>query len=113
MSTTSRDEKGAEARSGRRDDPYAELLVAVLERDLVAVLERSELLRLDLPELEVFEDRRLRLFVHDPLAVALLRDANLAAIQGGDGLLDVHKTLRRIDAARSHSSTEGTSASRA
>ena len=42
--------------------------------------------------------------------VALLGDACLAAVEGGDGVLDRHSTSARIAAARPQSSNDGTSA---
>jgi hypothetical protein len=86
--------------------------VVALERDLVEVLERPDLHRLELPHAEVLEDRGLRLLVHVPLAVPLLGDANLAAVERGDRLVDVHGNSPMIVAARSHSSSVGTSAKR-
>ena len=83
-------EERAVARRRRRHDAHAELRVVVLERDLVEVLERADLDRLELAQPEVLEDRRLRLLVHAPLAVDLLRDAHLAAVERRDRLLDVH-----------------------
>ena len=56
----------------------------VLERDLVLVLERPDLDRLDLAQPEVLEDRRLRLLVDEPVAVDLLGDAHLAAVERRD-----------------------------
>ena len=85
----------------------------MLERDLVAVLEEAELLRLDLTQPEVVEDRSLRVLVDDPLTVALLGDADFASVERADRVLDRHRTSRKIEAARSHSSSEGTRASRA
>src|SRR5215212_6751602 len=101
--------------NGGRHDAHAELLVAALERDLVAVLEEAELLRLDLPEAEVLEDRVLRLLVDGPLAVHPLRHARLAAIARGDDLLDAlrcHSASSSRAAARPQSSRLGTSANR-
>jgi len=69
--------------------------------------------RLDLPHPEVLEDRSLRLLVYAPVAVYLLGDAHLTAIERRDHALDVHHdTSRRISAARLHSSSVGTSAKR-
>src|SRR3954452_1256707 len=114
----SRREKRAVARRRRGDDPDAELLIAVLQRDLVVVLERADLTRLQLAEAEVLENRALGFLVHAPAAVDGLRDARLAAIESCDHLLDPlggelgHNTRSRISAARSHSASVGTSASR-
>src|SRR2546427_654451 len=106
-------QEGAEARRCGRYDAHAELLVAVLERDLVSVLEQAQLLRLDLPQLEVLDDRGLGVFVDDPLTVAFLRDADLAPVERRDRFFDSHRTSAKIADARSQSSSDGTSARRA
>src|SRR2546423_750846 len=71
-------EEGAVAHDRPRDNADAARLVAVLERDLVRVLERTQLLRFDLPQLEVLENGALGVLVDDPVSVALLGDAQLA-----------------------------------
>src|SRR5581483_1099008 len=101
----------AVARSRGRYDAHAELCVVALQRDLVEVLVRPDLDRLHLPDPEVVEDRRLRVLVDTPLAVDLLGDAHLAAVERGDHVLGAH-SASRMDAARSHSSSVGTSANR-
>src|SRR6185312_15642045 len=96
-----------------RHHPHSEAGVVALERDLVAVLERAELDRLHLPLPEVVDDRRLRLLVDDPVVPGALGDADLAAVESGDRLVDLaHRTSSRIAAARSHSFGVGTSAIR-
>jgi hypothetical protein len=105
-------EVGAVARDGRRHDADAELLVVLLQRDLVVVLERADLLRLHPARAEVREDRLLCVAVHAPVAVDGLGHTDLAAVERGDRLVDVHSTSSRIDAARSHSSSVGTNAIR-
>src|SRR5205823_5785532 len=108
----------AVARRRRRDDAHPELLVAALERDLVVVLERPDLPRLQLTEPEVLENRALGLLVHAPVAVDRLCDPRLAAVERRDQLLDAlrcevaHSTRSKILAARTHSASVGTSASR-
>ena len=64
--------------------------MAALERDLVVYSNGPSILRRRLGQLEVIEDRLLRIFVHDPLVADLLRDAPLTAIERGDDLLDGH-----------------------
>ena len=66
-------EKRAVADDGAGDDAHATLSVPVLQGDLVRVLERPELLRLDVAEAEVVEDRLLCLLVHDPLVADAAR----------------------------------------
>src|SRR5581483_12114979 len=105
-------EERAVAGDAGRDDPHAPRGVVPLEGDLVAVLEGADLDRLHLPDPEVVEDRSLDLLVHDPLALDLLGDAELAAIECGDDVLGRHRTSSRIAAARSHSFSLGTRAIR-
>src|SRR4051794_26278088 len=101
----------AVARGRGRDDADAELGVVPLQRDLVEVLVRADLDRLQLPDAEVVEDRRLRVLVDLPLAVDLFRDAQVAAVEGRNGVLSAHSPSS-IAAARRHSSRVGTSANR-
>ena len=84
----------------------------MLKRDLVVVLERPELERLHLPRAEEVENRLLGLGVDNPLAVALLGDAHLTAVERCDRLFDGHRTPFRISAARAHCASLGTNASR-
>src|SRR5262249_3580302 len=105
-------EEGAIPRRRRRNDAHAALRVIALERDLVEVLERTDVDRLELPHPEVLEYRCLRLLVDAPLTVALLRHAQLAAVERCDRLVDAHGSSAMIFAARSHSSSVGTSAKR-
>jgi hypothetical protein len=79
------------------------------------VFKRAHFLRLHLPRAEVLENRLLRLGVHPPVVPVGLGDPQLTAVERGDQLLDtlgVHKTSSRILAARPHSASLGTSASR-
>ena len=79
------------------------------------VLERPDFLRRHLSQAEVLEDGLLRLRIHAPVAAVGLGNPQLAAIECGDHLLDtfcVHRTSSRISAARWHSASVGTSASR-
>ena len=101
----------AVARSRRRNDAHAQRRIVALQRNLVEILVRSDLDRLQLADAEVIEDRRLRVLVHAPLAVDLLRDAQLAAVERRDRLFS-RQSSSRIAAARSHSSSVGTSAKR-
>src|SRR5579862_60481 len=104
--------EGAVPRSRRRNDPYAALRVIALERDLVEVRERTDVDWLELSHAEVLENRRLRLLIDPPLAVAFLRDAELPGVERGNCLVDAHGSSPMICAARSHSSSVGTSAKR-
>src|SRR5262249_29213443 len=79
---------------------------------LVVVLERPDLVRLHVAQAEVVEDRRLRLRIDAPAVAVGLGDPELAAVEGGDRLLGRHSARSRIAAARSHSSSVGTSARR-
>jgi hypothetical protein len=116
-------------RDAGRDDADAEGRIDPLQRDLVQVPEVAGLHRLHLPEPEVEEDRLLRPLVDDPAVLARLRDAELAAVEQLDRLLDgrgvelaalpqlvdalaqAHgSTSSRIAAALAHSSSVGTSA---
>ncbi len=63
------------------DDADARLLQVLLERDLVARLERAEVLRLHPGDGEEEVHRLHQPGVHPPLAVHLLRDAQLAAVE--------------------------------
>ena len=82
------------------------------------VLERPDLLGLHLPHLEIREDRALGFLVHLPFAVHPLGDADLAAVERADDLLDplrrklAHSACSRISPARRHSASVGTSAIR-
>jgi hypothetical protein len=89
----------------------------VLERDLVVILERADLAQLHPAQAEIRVDRRLRFGVDAPVVAVWLGDAELAAIERGDELLDpvgrklVYSTSSRIRAARTQSSSAGTSES--
>jgi hypothetical protein len=129
-----------EARDAARHDADARLLEVLLERDLVARLERAEVRRLHARDREEEVHRLHEPGVHLPLAVLLLGDAQLAAVEpvqrlhhrrlvdGIGELLPVRE--RRLDPlphvlevahvltfdqaaiAASHSSSVGTSATR-
>jgi hypothetical protein len=110
-----RRQERAVAGDPRRHDPDAALRIVRLHGDLVEEAEAADLHRLDLAELEVLEDGRLRLDVDDPLVAVGIRDAAFAAIERGDDLLHLlrgHSTSSRIATARAHASSSGTSASR-
>ena len=77
--------------------------------------EWADLLGFHLPQAEILEDRLLRFAVDPPAVAVRLRDADVPAVEAGDDLLDplgVQRISSRIDAARRHSSSVGTSASR-
>src|SRR6266511_1571887 len=76
----------AEARDAARHDPDARLLEVLLERDLVARLERTVLHGLHPGHGEEEVHRLHEPGVHLPLAVHLLRDAQLAAVEAMDRL---------------------------
>jgi hypothetical protein len=82
------------------------------------VLERPDLARFHLSEPEVLENRPLRLLVDPPLAVDALGDTGFAAVERRDDLLHAfgrecrQRVRSRISAARAHSCSVGTRASR-
>ena len=103
------------ARDGRRNDAHAKPFVVALEGNLVVVGERADLLGFHLAQAEVFEDRFLRLLVDAPAVAVRFGDAHVAAVEPGDDLFDalgVQRSSSRIAAARRHSSSVGTRASR-
>ncbi len=81
-------EEGAVARDSGRHDSDTVLGVVVLHRNLVEEVQAADVHRLDLAQAEVEEDRLLRPLVDHPLALALLGDPCLAAVEEGDRLLD-------------------------
>jgi hypothetical protein len=76
------------------------------------VLERAQLDRLHLPLAEVVEDRRLRLFVDDPVVAGALGDADSPRSSAATYRRLRSQTSSRIAAARWHFSSVGTSAIR-
>src|SRR5207237_1585003 len=106
---------GAVACDGRRHDAHAEPVVVALQRDLVVVDERPDFLRNQVAQAEVLEDCLLRFAVDAPVVTVGLCDADFSTVERSDQFLDalgVHRTARRISAARTHSSSVGTSAMR-
>src|SRR4029453_10943503 len=81
-------EERSAPRDPRRHDPHALRRIDALHRNLVEVAETSHLDGLDLAEAEVEEDRLLGPLVHNPALAASLGDAELAAVEQLDGLLD-------------------------